>query len=526
MSHLRADDRPPAAKVDVAAVLKKLESGDGKEKLAALGELRRAAVDKQLGDRKPHAVKLCARLLTDKDHDLANAACDVLSWLDAGAVGPLVEVLQSGDANAQSRAASAISSIASLNESQLDAMDVAIPHLAKLLRGGRESARHNAFYAISALGPRAIPHMIAALDAEEYFQGVMMKGFVRHGEKSVEPLCKALRTGEVTVRRNAAFMLFHISWQARETLPALESKALRPLMDAIADDDQLVRSRAIDTLGRMESRAKPALDKIIAALDERDAPFKAIADAARQIGPEVKHLDALFDGAERMTKASASVNDQERARGAFGPAIAAIGEGAVDRVIRALDDRSETTRETAMWALYDLGPKAAAAVPTLIRKLDDGDRLVAEVLGAIGPKAKDAVPHLIRRLEHDDWTRTRGAFMLIHHSSYARALAGIGAPAIPALLEGRKHKNDLVVVGCVIALEEMDPKATVPLGPIEPLCGHANPIIRVHAMHALVKHGLARERLLPILNHLQDDAHPGVAGAAQRALAELRKPKK
>jgi HEAT repeat protein len=526
LGQLVGDDRQSTNAQNVSAVLKKIETGDRQEKLAALGQLRYSAAHKKLEDHKASTIKLYALLLQSKDSEVADAACDVLSWLDAEAVPPLVEALQSKDERVQSNAARALSAIASLNKSQLDQMDVAIPHLAKLLASKADAkrqsaARHNAFYAISELGPSAIPHMIAALDAEEYFQSVMMKGFVRHGEKSVGPLCKVLRTGDVTIRRNAAFMLFHISWQARDAMAALQSTALGPLTEAIEDDDPQVRSRAIDTLGRMEHRAKPALDKMIAALQQPNAPFKSIADAAGRIGPEAKHLEALFDGAEQMAKAATSMNDRERARGAFGPAVAAIGEAGVGRVIRALDDRREAVRETAMWALYYLGPKAAPAMPTLIAKLNDGDTLAPEVLGAIGPKAEAAIPHLIRRLEHDEWARPRSGFAIIHHSACARALARIGSPAIPALREGLKHKNDLVRAGCVIALEEMDVKAMVPLSAIEPRCRDEHPIVRAHAMLALVKHGLAEEQLAPILIRLQDDAHYGVASIARRELVRL-----
>jgi HEAT repeat protein len=523
---LLADDGPPKKPADVAALLKQVAEGGRGGKLAALGVLRQAAVHEQLGEHKKGVIKQCAELMYSKDGELSEAACDVLSWLDAEAVPPLVEALQSKDLRVRSDAARLISSIASRYRSQAEKMDAAIPHLARLLEGKADSAdtaRHNAFYAMAELGPRAIPHMIARLDAEEYFQRVMMEGFVRHGEKSVEPLCKALRTGDVATRQGAAFMLFQISWRAPDVLPALERKALGPLTEAIGDTNQLVRSRAIDTLGRMEGRAKPALEKIIAALEKPGAPFYSIAGALGRIGPEPKHLEALLDGAERMAAAATSDNDRQRARGAFGEAIAAVGGAAVDRVIGALDDRREAVRETAMWALYYLGPKAAKAVPAVIGKLNGGDRLAPEVLGAIGPAAEAAVPHLIRRLEHDEWAQPRRGFAIMHDSAAGRALSAIGRPAIPALQAGLKHENDLVKAGCVIALEEMDVKAMVPLAAIEPLCGDENAIVRAHAMLALVKHGLAEERLAPILLRLQDDAHRGVAEVARRELVRLRR---
>jgi HEAT repeat protein len=519
-----ADERPgqkPPPAVNVAAVMEKIKAGERLEKIEALGKLERAALDKQLGDHKAAAIELCARLLRDEDADVANAAGEVLSWLDADAVPLLVVALQSDNADAQSRAASALSSIASRSRPPSDKLDAAVPHLAKLLDGGAKSARHNAFYALSEMGPRAIPYMIDALDAEEYFQWVLMRGFVRHGEQSVEPLCIALRTGDAATRRNAAFMLFHISWRAPEVLPVLESKALGPLIAAIDDGDPLARSRAIDTLGRMKGRAKPALDRLIATLKQPDAPLLSIADAVGRIGPEAKHLDELFDAVERIRPES--TNERERAAAKFGAAIAAVGETGVDRVIRALDDRREMARNTAMHALWNLGPQAAPAVPAIVEKLNEGNDFAPHVLGAIGPKAEEAIPHLIRRLGHDEWARPRSGFTIMHHSACAQALTAIGPAALPALLEGLKQDDDLVQAGCLAALEELDREAMVPLSAIEPLLRDGHPVVRGLAMRALVKHGEATV-VAPLLERLLKDLNPAVARAAKQHLDELARP--
>lgn len=520
---LVADDSRPAP-VDVAVVLKTIESGSPDDKLAALKQLRREAAYKRLAEHKKRTIELCAQLMEGKDSELASAACDVLSWLDADAVPALVKALQSQEPVTQARAALALSSIASLNRGQVDKMEPAIGHLAKLLHGEDKPARHNAFYAITEMGPRAFPHMIGALDAEEYFVRVMTKGFVRHAEEAIPPLCAALRKGDVATRRNAAYVLFHISWRAKNALPVMERQALGPLTEAIGDRDQLVRGQAIETLGRMEERAKPALDRIIAALEPPDAPFTAIANAAAQIGPRVKHLDALFDGVQRMHDRATSTNDRESAVGRFGRAIGAVGETGLDRIIRALDDRREAVRETALYALFELGPEAAPAVPAVIEMLNK-EPLAAQVLGAIGPKAKAAVPHLIRHLEKDTWAQPRSVRAIMHHSPSADALTAIGPAALPALLEGLKHENDLVKAGCMVALARMDAQARVPLPAIQPFTRDNNPIVRTHAMLALVQHGLPRDQLMPILQRMEKDMHPGVAAAAHRALAELHQPR-
>jgi HEAT repeat protein len=511
--------RQPAPPADIAAALRSLEAGDTAEKLAALTLLRRSASDNQLGGQKADTIKLCARLLRDKDSELADAAGDVLSWLDPDAALPLVEILQVDDPHAQSRAARVLAQIAARHPSQLVRLDVAIAPLTKLLVGESQAARHNAFYALSELGPNAIPHMVEALDAEEYFQWVMMKGFVRHGERSVEPLCKALRTGDVSTRRNAGFMLFHLAWRAPEVIPFMERKALGPLTEAIHDEDQRVCAAAIDTLGRMESRAQPALNEILAALQRADAPFRSIADAARRIGPEAEHVAALFDGAERMVHAG---NDLESAAQAFGQAVAAVGEDSVERVIRGLDDRREAARETALWACYYLGPKAAPAAEIIIRKLNGGDKLAPAVLGSIGPPAQAAVPDLIRQMQHDTWVQSRRASSLTHDSECAKALAAIGPTALPHVLHGLKHESDLVKAGCLVALEKMDAVAGDSLSAVEPLCRHTNPLLRFQALLVLMHHGLAEDKLLPLLTQLQHDPHPLVAGAARKALARLQ----
>src|SRR5262245_50909643 len=88
----------------------------------------------ELGDQKSHAIKLCAQLVQAKDVNLSSAASDVLSRFD-DAVPLLVEALQSKNLHTQANAARALSSIASRQKLPWDQLDVASPHLAKLLQG-------------------------------------------------------------------------------------------------------------------------------------------------------------------------------------------------------------------------------------------------------------------------------------------------------------------------------------------------------------------------------------------------------
>jgi HEAT repeat protein len=441
----------------------------------------------------------------------------VFTLLDAEAAPALVRVLQSENTIAQSRAARAILSIARFGgKGQLEKLDIAIEPLARLLKDREQGKRINELYAMSALGPKAIPHLIEQLDADEYTQAVMREGFIRHGERVVEPLSDAVRTGNATTRRNAAQMLGFIAWRAPEALPAMERQALGPLTEAVDDDDPLAREAALNALGQMGARAKPALARIFASLQRPDALFVPIAKAVRDIGPEAKQLDALLSAAGRAE----TKRDPERPVWAFGEAIAAAGEAAVEPAITALDDDHERVRKTAMYALLYLGPKAAPAVPKLIELLNDGDQLAAQTLGAIGPGAEDAAVHLIRRLEHDDPRGSRSAISISYYSINALALAGIGKPALPAVLEGLEHEKYQVRAGCLAALKSMDREVMAPVSKIEPLLRDERPILRGLALQALIKHA-DTATIKPILERLVDDPHGGVARYAKSYLDKL-----
>ena len=136
--------------------------------------------------------------------------------------------------------------------------------------------------------------MIEQLDAEDYFFRVMLGGFQRHAEQSIAPLSQALEKGDVKTRRNVTTALSQIAALKPDVLGEFETHALAPLTDAISDEDLLVRSQAIEALGRMGPHAGGSLDKIVAALEHPNPPYLPIAGAVKGIGAQPKHLDTLF----------------------------------------------------------------------------------------------------------------------------------------------------------------------------------------------------------------------------------------
>jgi hypothetical protein len=110
--------------------------------------------------------------------------------------------------------------------------------------------------------------------------------------------------------------------------------------------------------------------------------------------------------------------------------LAHCGKPAVPVLVNFVEtsDRS-IKRSNALWALREIGPQAAEAVPALIRMLNqrgEGEHpeAVANALGGIGPGARAAVPALAK-LRADDDKRIR--------SAAARALSRIDPTVVAAV---------------------------------------------------------------------------------------------
>ena len=89
--------------------------------------------------------------------------------------------------------------------------------------------------------------------------------------------------------------------------------------------------------------------------------------------------------------------------------------------MEGLESDDSAVRRAAAWALFEMGPQAAAATDLLAGQLEDPEvRMPAlRALEAIGPKAFAAVPRISDLLSHPDGYVRLGAVF---------ALGGIGAP--------------------------------------------------------------------------------------------------
>ncbi|MHC4400701.1 MAG: HEAT repeat domain-containing protein [Planctomycetota bacterium] len=331
----------------------------------------------------------------------------------ADAVSALEAALVDADPNVQGAAAEALGAIGPAARS-------AAPSLWKALKSAGYTDDYVPVWylagcALGQLGPTIVPDAIAALDD-------------KHSQVCLGA-CAALHECGPT---------------AKAAVPAL--------IRLLEKDVRGTRQGAMYAFMGIGPEAEPAVPLLIKTLthDNLHAQYWACR-ALGQIGPASRPaVPGLID---RLTRATAAV--RHNAAAALGDIGPAVGEEGVRALEKALEDRSQPTREDAAIALGKLGPFAASAAPALekavvndtispripaaralwqvtgktevavdalIEDLHDfnlGDE-AAEVLVEIGPAAKRAVPALVELLESGD------AFQRLFA---AQALGGLGPAA-------------------------------------------------------------------------------------------------
>jgi len=142
-------------------------------------------------------------------------------------------------------------------------------------------------------------------------------------------------------------------------------------------------------------------------------------------------------------------------RQAAAEALVKIGQASIDCLnclTRSLRSPYSYVRARAAWALSELGPLPLETVPQLEELLHDSDpavRMAAiRALGNIRPLATEVFSDLIKALG-DSELRT----------SAVEALARIGVPAIPHLIQALDNENREVRAGAAEALGKIGPKA-------------------------------------------------------------------
>jgi len=209
------------------------------------------------------------KALAHNDPDVQYLAVEALGDLkDPAAIPPLVTIL-SEDQYSAVRWKSA-EALAKIGKDSVEPLIV-------LLRHPDEDVRWKAAIALGEIGDvRAIDPLIGLLcDEDRYVKGRVALALGMIGQPAVSPLIRALTTGDGSLRWGAAIALGRIH----------DPRAIAPLVQALGDKYENVRSEALASLKAMENGN---IDLFIQLLNEvgNEALQDYIANAPIGEGPE------------------------------------------------------------------------------------------------------------------------------------------------------------------------------------------------------------------------------------------------
>lgn len=204
-----------------------------------------------------------------------------------------------------------------------------VPILMEALESPEPSIRKNAAFALGSMGSEAV--------------------------EAIPALFSALTTWEQTDRIDAALALHQIALASPDNL----NRVLAELETALGDQSASVRQGATVGLGLFGAAATPAIDPLIATLQDPDEEVRVgAAIALKRIGAPA--IPAL-------TAALTHENAQVRAKAAF--ALGRINAAAMPKVAATLETSDRQIRQTAAQSLENFQPlnsTPSEAIPQLV----------------------------------------------------------------------------------------------------------------------------------------------------------------
>lgn len=193
----------------------------------------------------------------------------------------------------------------------------------------------------------------------------------------------------------------------------------------------------------------------------------------------------------------------------------------VAELIEGLKSGDKVIRRDASYRLSQLGPGAKAAVPDLVKALDDSEDQVwfnsITALARIGPGAEGAIPDLIKQLEKADRGRNNGQYWY----RTAFALGSIGPAALPELIRSLGNDKTHVRSAAAKAIGWIGPAATDAIPTLAQRLSDGDTDVRTQSAEALSRIGAAA---LPVLIDSLKSDQPAVRTAAAAALEAMGDP--
>jgi HEAT repeat protein len=353
----------------------------------------------------------------------------------------------------------------------------AVPTMIKLLEGQSLELREAAADVLLEMGPEAeeaIPTLIDAIyDKDETMRRAAAFALVGIGRASAIPtLVKALKNNKVGVRITGA--------EALNVMGAEAQVASQALHVALHDENYKVRIYAAATILSFDPSHEEAFLVISRALQLNDANVRAFSamaissaevrshalappllECARDDNGTVRYfaLEALGvignDSPETVEFLIEGIKNEDIGIGektSMAGALVNIGKPVVPLVIKLLDNPNDDVRSLALRVLGNIGPEADEAIPFLLNKIKDRDKMIAlaagQALAHIG--GKDVVLALTALLEDsEDYVRYYAANTLGYMGPDA-------SEALPSLLKCLEDEEARVRASAAIAIGSIE----------------------------------------------------------------------
>jgi HEAT repeat protein len=465
---VRATTSLGGATADVSELVKKLGSSDSKVRSRAIRSLARIGPPARL------AVPSLLTVLKDSDDLARREVSDALNKIgppDKKDFSVLERTLQDSSSEARAYAAVAVGKLGQDGRAYVGS-------LVAVLKGDKDATvRQSAAGALAQMGSfareRVGPALIEALkdtDKDVRLAAAEGLGSMEVAASDIPDLVKALKHQDLEVRKFAAQALGNLGPQARNVVP--------DLIDASKGGDGPIRGAAIVALGQIGADAKSAVPTITEALNQKETRDLAIV-ALGKIGPDAKAAVPELAKTLKVKEAQLLV---VTALGNIGPSAKA----AVPDLADLLKESDKEMKPTIISALGRMGRDAKPAVAALGSCLSPEDKETSiqalGILADLGSDAKDAVGDIIALFIDED-LRSENKL----RSQAVRALAKIGKPAVPKLIQALSNANRYMKVGVIEALGDIGPDAKEALRTIRRLETNSDPIIRRAAASAAAK---------------------------------------
>lgn len=330
-----------------------------------------------------------------------------LQGLGKNALPVFVEALSDGDSEVREVAAECLGELGELGElrSRGDKLQPVVSELILSLRDKDSDVRRTAARSLAQMGSAAVPALRSALKHRDrrMRQGATfaLRKMDPSGELAVDALLEALRESRWYIRRSALTALGRLGSQAKAACPRL--------LELLKDRDARTRFAAAEALCAIDpEQAGPALPLLMEAL--RNANIRSQAEQAlEQVG--ARCMSVLLAGAEDpelshaverlLWTLSLEFLPELKARLSFdthGQVQRPLSIDALAALMETLQHLDLSLRAFAAWALGCQEGEARAAIPELLKALNDEPLVRQTASAALGRIGHDAAPLVMELL--------------------------------------------------------------------------------------------------------------------------------